>query len=145
MYYQLTRKELILLSISHTVSYPFFSSGKREVGLQLMTFWMVMLVAQIFSLISKHISPIRLDGLTSKTSFLKISITKHITVAMHFSYTVDYTMAETNSELSPVRTTCKFSASDNLHFRHQLFEALEELRVRRVRTHIHGLIQLSPN
>ena len=41
-------------------------------------------------------------------------------------------MSEAGAELNPVKTTCSFTASDNLHFRHQLFEALEELRVRRV-------------
>ena len=41
-------------------------------------------------------------------------------------------MSEVSAELDPVKTTCWFTASDNLRFRHQLFEALEELRVRRV-------------
>ena len=41
-------------------------------------------------------------------------------------------MSEVGAELDPVKTTCSFTASDNLRFRHQLFEALEELRVRRV-------------
>ena len=49
-------------------------------------------------------------------------------------------MGDKTTELSPVGTKRTFSASDNLHFRHQLFEALEELRVRRVSTQTSGYV-----